>query len=373
MITENEVNVIQPIPSQGDGFLAIGSAQDTLATVYGMPKVRKDYKKIARNQGQLLRGKAVMVTNSPVDMTREFFITFYLEDDTVQVFEEVKRNSGIWGGSFLKRGNYMQELPTDADEPRPVYPSDMYLGNILCLNGCQFRLVEMDNMTLRFCENNPNEFPWADIRRICGEILHQVHETKLDLKALFITQDGKKTMNLMTEKFVDLLEGQGLTEPLNDQEILTLLRRFSDDGGSAILNNKNPNSQMVSATAGDVVFYPEFMDFLSHLYYMYQVRGRVHNSSLSTSVFGQFLANARSRTVQWRRVFRKDPTVAAAGSSQGTLQASLLHVMKVFQKNGMTLTESVVQEIANRYTVNGASNNSGSNKVSSFSRRFLYF
>lgn len=48
LIAENEVNVVQPIPSQGDGFLAIGSAQDTLATVYGMPKVTKDYKKIAR-------------------------------------------------------------------------------------------------------------------------------------------------------------------------------------------------------------------------------------------------------------------------------------------------------------------------------------
>lgn len=193
--------------------------------------------------------------------------------------------------------------------------------------------------------------------------------------------------SLPTEMFVDVLEANALTEALNDQEILTLLRRFSDDGGSAVLghsqsmsatnnsapvsarNNsqksgknstaslpapgQSPESAIVPATAGDIVYYMELNDLLSHLYYMYQIRGRVHQST-SNNVFSQFLSNARSRTVQWRRVFRKDPSIGSE-----VMQASLAYVVKVFQKNGITLTESIVQEIAKRYALLGDNKVSG--------------
>ena len=40
---------------EGDGFLAIGSNEDSLGTVYGMPKPGKDLEKLQRNQGRILR------------------------------------------------------------------------------------------------------------------------------------------------------------------------------------------------------------------------------------------------------------------------------------------------------------------------------
>lgn len=130
LIDVPEERIVQPIPQLGDGFLPIGSAEDTLATVYGMPKAGKDIAKMQRNQGKLIRCKAVLLTNNPVDNSREFLISFFLEDDTIQVYEDVKRNSGIWGGNFLKRGKYVNDLPPEGGEPRHFIPTDIFLGKL---------------------------------------------------------------------------------------------------------------------------------------------------------------------------------------------------------------------------------------------------
>eukprot|EP01034_Spumella_vulgaris_P039141 gene39141-48342_t len=90
LIETAEEKIEQPIPQLGDGFLPIGSNEDTLATVYGMPKVGKDIQKIQRNQNRLIRCKGVLMSDNAVDSSREFMITFFLEDDTIQVYEEVK-------------------------------------------------------------------------------------------------------------------------------------------------------------------------------------------------------------------------------------------------------------------------------------------
>lgn len=140
MISEPKPKIVQPIPQLGDGFLAIGSNEDTLATVYGMPKAGRDIEKIQRNQNRLLRCKAVLLSQNPIDCTREFMITFFLEDDTIAVYEEVKRNSGIWGGNFLKRGKYINDLPNDSPTAREFKPTDIYLGNVISFNGNDFQV-----------------------------------------------------------------------------------------------------------------------------------------------------------------------------------------------------------------------------------------
>jgi len=84
--------------------LAIGGEEDTLGTIYGMPKPQRDLVKLQRNQGRLLRCRLVFITENRIDATRCFALTYYLEDDTIQIYEEIVRNSGVGGGNFLKRG-----------------------------------------------------------------------------------------------------------------------------------------------------------------------------------------------------------------------------------------------------------------------------
>jgi hypothetical protein len=288
IITTPKTRIVQPIPQLGDGFLAIGSNEDTLATVYGMPKAGRDIEKIQRNSNRLLRCKAVLLTQNPIDCTREFMITFFLEDDTIAVYEEVKRNSGIWGGNFLKRGKYMNDLPNDSPTARPFKPTDIYLGNVISFNGNDFQIKEMDNMSLEFCEHFPDEFPMMDTFKIIGHLMQQIVDRCIDMRPVFRRADPKGTRHLTQQQFVNTLDGLQLTQELNDQEVLTLMRRFKE---------------------GDTYLYEEMCDLISHVYAKNKSMGdslmsakRKQGSGLGEpSGMEGFKQSARLRTIQWRR------------------------------------------------------------------------
>ena len=174
-IVEEEQKVVKnSIPKLGDGFLAIGSDEDTLGTIQGMPKAGRDLERMHRNQGRLLRCKTSLVTDSKVDKGRVFMITFRLEDDSLQIYEEIVRNSGLAGGNFLKRGRYLNSLPDDSEAPRYFKATDFYLGNVFCINGNEMQITEMDNLSLKFCESYPDEFPMFDTYQIVQNVIDKV-------------------------------------------------------------------------------------------------------------------------------------------------------------------------------------------------------
>lgn len=286
MISQPKPKIVQPIPQLGDGFLAIGSNEDTLATVYGMPKAGRDIEKIQRNQNRLLRCKAVLLSQNPIDCTREFMITFFLEDDTIAVYEEVKRNSGIWGGNFLKRGRYLNDLPSDSEAPRAFKPTDIYLGNVISFNGNDFQIQEMDNMSLEFAEHFPDEFPMMDTFKIIGDLMQQIVERRIDLRPAFRCADSKGKRYLEQQQFVTTLDALELTQELNDQEVLTLMRRFKD---------------------GDMYLYEEMCDLISHVYAknrsICEGPPSTKKKAVSMDQFNlqAFKQSARLRTIQWRR------------------------------------------------------------------------
>ena len=166
--------VLHPVPKVGDGYLQIGRPEDTLATCYGQPKVTKNLKKNPRNQNRMLRCKLKYLSENKINATRMFMLTFFLEDDTVQVYEEVARNAGIVGGTFLKRSHVMNDLPPDGDEPRQFKAQDIYLGNVISFNGNEMQIVEMDNLSLQFCEAYPEEYPMFDTFTIAHRLMNKV-------------------------------------------------------------------------------------------------------------------------------------------------------------------------------------------------------
>lgn len=288
LICEPKPRIVQPIPQLGDGFLAIGSNEDTLATVYGMPKAGRDLEKIQRNQNRLLRCKAVLLSQNPIDASREFMITFFLEDDTIAVYEEVKRNSGIWGGNFLKRGRYLNDLPNDSSVPRHFKPNDIYLGNVISFNGNDFQIIEMDNMSLEFCEHFPDEFPMMDTFKIIGDMMQQIVDRRIDMRPTFRRIDPKSLRRIDQATFVATLDSLALTANLNDQEVLTLMRRFKD---------------------GDHYLYEEMCDLVSHVYAKNNsltsptaaTASKKKGSSFEHHTLENFKQSARLRTIQWRR------------------------------------------------------------------------
>lgn len=293
--------------------MPIGSNEDSLGTVFGMPKATKDMKKLQRNHGRMIRCKTVLLSENEIDSSREFLLTFYLEDDTIAMYEEVGRNSGIWGGNYLKRGRYLNTLPYGYDglnnhnniyqdnTPRYIISQDMYLGNILAFNGKEFQIIEMDSMSLQYCENSPQDFPFMDTFRILSDLLIVVTNRKLDLRPAFRQRDVSKLGYYDFNSFIEALDAFQLIKDLNDQQTLTLMRRFKDDN--------------------DKFIYDELCDLLSHVYAKqhitssssttsiligggeasYGVRQVRKKSVLNVSSFKHFLEASRLRTIPWRR------------------------------------------------------------------------
>jgi len=211
-------------------------------------------------------------------------LIYYLEDDSLNIYCEAPRNSGTVSGSYLKRGNYENELPSDSILPRPFIPQDIYLGNIIALNGMEFRIIEMDSMSLRFCESYPDEFPLFDTFSVMRRVLDQMILNHIDIRYILQkTENMNPLTGLITkETFFRELDHLNICGDLKDQEIMTLLRRFEDNR---------------------LYHYDELCDFLSHLFVI------THHINQSTTNGSElFFYNMRRKQTQWRRVFRIDRT-----------------------------------------------------------------
>jgi len=276
--------IVHPIPGKNTGFLTIGSEKDTLATVYGQPKPTKDYDKATRNRNRELRCAVEMLSGSGVNKSRKFMLTFYLEDDTIQIYEEAERNSGIASGVFLRRGVYTNELPFNSDVPRSFVPQDIYLGNVLGLNGFEVRITEVDRLSMTFCESCREEFPLFDTFKVTNRVLQLLIDKRINIRSVLTSTDISSPQSGLISRlrFFSEMDGLGLCEELVDQEILTMLSRFETDDNNGMY------------------YFNELCDFMSHLY---EVTNKPTVQSGSDGKMYQFL---RYKQTQWRRVFRKD-------------------------------------------------------------------
>lgn len=285
-----EVKYEIEVPQLGDGYLAIGGEADTLHTVYGHPKPQKNWKKVQRNLGQIIRCKCKLISGSAVNRSRNFMLTFYLEDDTIGVYEEVVRNSGIDGGNFLKRGNYDNGLPPDSDEPRPFIPTDIYLGNVILLNGYEMQITEMDDMSVRFCEENSEEFPFFDTFTIINNVMDKVLDLGIDIRETIMQEyDPRGDAWLSSEKFVKLLDDFEISQEMNDQELMTVMRRFKEVLTGNLVQRKN---------VVEKYYYHEMCDLFSHAHCL-KIGGSSRKES--SSELDRLLEDLRSRMTQWRR------------------------------------------------------------------------
>jgi hypothetical protein len=80
--------------------------------------------------------------HSPIDLARRFVLSYFMMDDTVQVYEPPVRNSGIAGGKFLER----QKVYKPGSEEVYTY-MDLYVGAQLEIFNRSFELHEADEYT----------------------------------------------------------------------------------------------------------------------------------------------------------------------------------------------------------------------------------
>ena len=66
---------------------------------------KKDFFKWV-DQQICLRFNCIFACPKPEDSNRKFILTYYLNDDSLQIYEPPTKNNGFWNGKFLERGSY---------------------------------------------------------------------------------------------------------------------------------------------------------------------------------------------------------------------------------------------------------------------------
>lgn len=139
---------------------------------------------------------------------------------------------------------------------------------------------------------------------------------------IFKMVDNNRTGKASQNTFVTRLDSMGLVEQLNDQELITIMRRFKDKDGTYLYN--------------------ELCDFISHIYFFHPMREK---EDAGSDAFELFRASARMRTLQWRRTFRNDPHVLKGHMTLAVME-------KIMMKHKMaSLPEFVKKTIKERYSV----------------------
>lgn len=189
-----------------------------------MPKPpKKNFARLMNKSKTILRFKCRLVESkktslSNADKDRRFVLSYFVADDTISVFEPPVRNSGIIGGKFLERQKVYQP------GSRVAYgEADLYVGNSLDIFNRNFELLDADEFTFQYMENNRHIYIRSD-PTVCCTVLNDVIAGKAeDLKSAFIDLDkdgsGKVTPDIVFN-VVKATDGLGVSR----QTIMTILR-----------------------------------------------------------------------------------------------------------------------------------------------------
>lgn len=111
---------------------------------------KKNFFKYVDNDKVILRYTAKLNTTIPEDIERRFIISYYLADNTVSIYEPLKRNSGVVEGKFLERGRYKNVTGLRAF----IEPSDFVVGGNVIINAFSFQVLSADAFTEKWMKEN---------------------------------------------------------------------------------------------------------------------------------------------------------------------------------------------------------------------------
>ena len=114
-----------------------------------------------------------MISESKEDNIRSFIISFFCGDDTIQVYQNADKNSGIWGGKFMERKRHEK-----VGENRYLQDQDFQVGGIVKLGAFTFQLLKADDFTVGYMQERPNKFPEINLAATFSKIkaLSSQHE-----------------------------------------------------------------------------------------------------------------------------------------------------------------------------------------------------
>lgn len=169
---------------------------------------------------QILSFAAKLISDFKDDNNRDFLLQYFLEDHTMQIFEEKKKMNGFQGGRFL---NKMKVKNPQTNQ----YYSDqnMAVGSILEISGRTFELTSAPEYTLCLMESNPRRFLHSDMQYSIESLANYANQNGIDLNAVFEEKDILKSSYVTPEEAQEILFSYSPEFP--KQCAITILRRLT--------------------------------------------------------------------------------------------------------------------------------------------------
>ena len=148
-----------------------GTPEDSLGSVKALdPNLKpglnkKDMKKMFKQDMHILRFNCKLVSTEPDDENREFIISVYCGDDTIQVYEVCDKNSGRMGGKFMERKKHKNPVTDNYYDEH-----DFLIGRTVFLGGFKFQIISADEYTEKYMEDNCDVFPESNLDLVIAKI-----------------------------------------------------------------------------------------------------------------------------------------------------------------------------------------------------------
>lgn len=232
------LDVAEPVPSLSKPALApyngYGALEDSLQNCLSLvPKPpRRDMHKLMNKDKIILRFTVKIVEtdshkHNAIDLQRRFVLSYFMMDDTMQLFEPPVRNSGIAGGKFLERAKVYK--PSSED----IYTyMDLYVGSSVIIHNRTFELDQADEYTLTYMENNKHIFIMADHEILLKSLRAQISGREEAVRTAFIKMDRNGSGSLSGSELEAALAAAGLK--FTRHQAISLKRRLDKDGSGTI-------------------------------------------------------------------------------------------------------------------------------------------
>mmetsp|Transcript_33036 Transcript_33036/g.98182 ORF Transcript_33036/g.98182 Transcript_33036/m.98182 type:complete len:749 (+) Transcript_33036:71-2317(+) len=219
--------------AQTPPYTGYGSWEDSLGSVtHLVPKVpKKDFQKLFQHSGKILRFKARFANPKPEDVDRIFVISFYLEDDCVQIHEPPQRNLGIVTGRFLEKAIYVNQDTGNLFEPTDFLPGKQ----VSVYNHC-FEMLDSDEYTQKLFANPDAKLRTFDIQAVIMKIREGMRAQFPLVRDVFRRFDTDHDGVMTLGEFKTVVGKFGFM--LDDDEVLAIMKHFDKRGDGQVSYNE---------------------------------------------------------------------------------------------------------------------------------------
>jgi Ca2+-binding EF-hand superfamily protein len=140
-----------------------------------------------------------------IDATREFVVTWFMEDETLTVYEPPCRNSGVIGGKFLSRRRLRN--PATGDFFRDA---DFFIGAVLKLGGHIFHMYDAENFTKRLLKGEAKVWGSSDVRFVLNILRTKFADFSTTMRRAFRSMDKDYSGTITVDELETQLRKWGM-------------------------------------------------------------------------------------------------------------------------------------------------------------------